>query len=156
MLDARARLAVAPRDQDVTDGRVLLEVPEAVAVHPQDLLPLRLVHPGRSHIMRGALDDELGRPARRDLVVEPDALPHHTGLDPEVGIDLGNDPHAPPRAIGRRSLFPVCGDLRRRARLTARTKGTLVGRGRNVALGPNENPLAASRIFSQRVHLQPR
>ena len=51
MLDARARLAVAPRDQDVTDGRVLLEVPEAVAVHPQDLLPLRLVHPGRSDIV---------------------------------------------------------------------------------------------------------
>src|SRR3974377_1140130 len=112
MVDAGAGLAVTPSDKDVADRQVLLEVAETVAVHPEDLLPLRLVHPRGREVVRGSLDDELGRPARRDLVVVTHALALDIRLDPEVRVDLGNDPHGPPRPVGRRALLAVGGDFR--------------------------------------------
>src|SRR5881296_2795819 len=101
MADARAWLLVAPGDQDVPDGLVLLQITQAVAVHPENLLPLRLVHTRGRHVVVRTLDDELGRPAGGNLVVQAHALAPDLVLDHEVRIDLGHDAHAPAGAVGR-------------------------------------------------------
>src|SRR5262249_21867917 len=139
----RAGRSVALRDEDVADAEVTLEVPQAIAVHPQDLLPLLLPHRRRGVAVLRALDDQLGGSARGDAVVQPDALAEEVGLDAEVRVDLRDHPHRPSRPVRRRAVLAVGVDLGRGERLVARTERTLPGAVGRRRVGADENPAPA-------------
>src|SRR4030095_11564619 len=81
--DLRAGRAVPPGHQDVADALVLLEVADALAIHPEHLLPLPVTEGRRGIVVAGALHDQLGGAPWRDPVVESHALAHQLLLDAE-------------------------------------------------------------------------
>src|SRR5919197_462926 len=105
-------LLVTPRDADVADLTVSLEVKEAVAVHPQHRFHLLDVHGGHGLVVPRRLEHELTRPTRRDHVEHAHALAHELALHPEVGVALGYDTDGPAGTVGSRSLLAIRGDLR--------------------------------------------
>src|SRR4026208_1783443 len=80
MRDLRAGRAVPSGHQDVTDVRILLEVTDPLAVHPEHLLPLPVAEGGRGIVVARAFPAQLGRAARGG------------------GVAPGRRPAPPPRA----------------------------------------------------------
>ena len=142
---------VTPRDEDVPDARIPLEIADALAVHPQHLLPLPVPQGRGGVVVVRALDDQLGGAPRRDAIVEPDALADQLLLDAEVRIGLRDHPHRPPGPVGSRALLAIGEDLVGRERFVAGTEGARRRRGR-LAAGTDEHPAAPSRILAQIAH----
>ena len=155
MADPRPRLAVPPRDQDVADLGVALQVLEPVPVHPEDALQLVGTHAGRRVLVARALDDQFAGPARRDLVVHPDAFTHQVPLHPEVRVRFRDDPHLPARAVGGGPLLPIGRDLRRGARLVAGTEGALGPCRLGAPPRSHQHPLASRRILPEIAQISP-
>src|SRR5258705_552939 len=141
----------APRHQDVPDALVLLEVPDALPVHPQHLLPLRVAQGGRGVVVARALDDQLGGAARGDTVVEAQPLAYQLLLDPEVRIGLRNHPHRPAGAVRREALLAIGEDLVRRVRFVTGAEWAHRGGGA-LRARPDEHPAAPRRILPEIAH----
>src|SRR4029453_3448450 len=107
MADPGSTMTVAARDEDIADGDVALEVADALTVHPQHLLPLRVAHGGGRRVVLRTLHDELRGPPRRDRVVEPGALAPERELDAEVRIRFGDDANRPSGTVRGGAFLPV-------------------------------------------------
>ena len=151
MVRWHARLLMAPRDEDVADLTVALEVHEPIAVHPQHHLECLGRHRRERVVMAWRFDDELGGAARREPVEHPHALAYQLPLDPEIRIRLRHDTNGPARAVRRRAVLAVRRDLWPREVLRAGTVGA-VARRRPLALGADQHPVASRRVLPQLVH----
>src|SRR3989441_4460887 len=137
MVRWHARLLMAPRDEDVADLTVALEVHEPIAVHPQHRLECLGRHRRERVVVAWRFDDELGGAARRESVEHPHALAYQLPLDPEIRIRLRHDTNGPARAVRRRAVLAVRRDLWPREVLRAGTVGA-VARRRPLALGADQ------------------
>src|SRR5207247_54128 len=63
--------------------------------------------PGQRIVVARRLEHELAGATGRDHVEHADAFADQLPLDAKVGIAGRDDSHAPPRAVGRRTILPV-------------------------------------------------
>ena len=158
--EAPARGAVVLEDHDVAEARVLLQVDDAVAVGPEDILDLLVRQVAQRQHVVGRLDDDLVRADAVHLVVEAVALLVEVALDPQGGELVGHHAQRQPGCVRAAARRPVGQDLGRRLGLVAGAERAEVAARRNRrararsrwalgAVGGDDHPAAGDGVFAQ-------
>src|SRR5207245_10839754 len=96
------------------------------------------------------LNHEPACAAERDHVEHAEAFADQPGLDAKVGIAGGDNSHAPPRAIGWRTILPVGRDFDGGGLIAGTVRAVILACA--VALGPDQHPPAAGGILPELLH----